>query len=175
MHGGQGNRADAGLRGERRGACGHAARHLGDHEVRAAATARVTTSSRPKRNEIALDLTALKGITVNAGERTAEVQAGATWAELDAATQAHGLATPGSRLSRTSVVSAVLGRAQGWLTPLHGTSRHVPHDLRCETAEVSALTAELLRHFEDTSTALRVLVPKPSGWTVHEGITVRAG
>ena len=47
--------------------------------------------------------------------------------------------------------------------------RHVPQALRCETSEVSALTPELLRHFEDTSTALRVLVPNQSGWTVHEG------
>jgi hypothetical protein len=46
---------------------------------------------------------------------------------------------------------------------------YVPHHLRCETSEVPALTTELLRHFEDTGNAFRVLVPHQSGWTVHEG------
>ncbi|MEU0882536.1 FAD-dependent oxidoreductase [Lentzea sp. NPDC005914] len=101
---------------------------------------RVTTSRRPGAGELAVDLTALKGITIRG--RTAEVQAGATWAELDAATQAHGLATPGPRLSYTSVVGAVLGRARGWLTPLHGTTRDNLVRAECVTADGRLVTTE---------------------------------
>src|SRR5204862_5840985 len=44
---------------------------------------------------IMIDLSLMKKITVDAANRSAVVEMGATWAEFDGATQAHGLATTG--------------------------------------------------------------------------------
>src|SRR4051812_45306539 len=54
-------------------------------------------------------------VVVDPGVRTARVAAGATWAELDAATQVHGLAASGPRVSRLEVTSTVTGGPSGWL------------------------------------------------------------
>ena len=50
-----------------------------------------------------LDLSPMRGVTVDPVARTAWVEGGATWAEVDGATQAHGLATPGGLISETGV------------------------------------------------------------------------
>ena len=55
-----------------------------------------------------------------ADERTAHVQAGATWADFDAATQAHGLASTGGLISHTGVAGLTLGGGIGWLMRAHG-------------------------------------------------------
>ncbi|MEJ3651539.1 FAD-binding oxidoreductase [Actinomycetes bacterium KLBMP 9759] len=70
--------------------------------------------------EIVIDLSALRGVTVDPVAGTAVVQGGATWAEVDAATQAHGLAVPGGRVSHTGVAGLTLGGGEGWLTCRHG-------------------------------------------------------
>ncbi|MDQ3740469.1 MAG: FAD-dependent oxidoreductase, partial [Actinomycetota bacterium] len=55
-------------------------------------------------------------ITVDPAARTVTVEAGATWAEVDAATQRHGLAVTGARLSGSPVA---LG-GDGWLVRAMG-------------------------------------------------------
>ncbi len=67
-----------------------------------------------------LDLSPLSGIKVRAEDRRAHVQAGATWAALDSATQHHGLATTGPTVSSVGVAGSVLGGATGWLSRAFG-------------------------------------------------------
>ncbi len=42
-------------------------------------------------------------------------EAGLTWGEFDAATQAHGLAVTGGRVSTTGIAGLALGSGSGWL------------------------------------------------------------
>ena len=64
---------------------------------------------------IMLDLSLMRDVVVDADARTARVQAGATWADFDAATQAHGLASTGGLISHTGVAGLTLGGGIGWL------------------------------------------------------------
>ena len=48
-----------------------------------------------------IDLTPMKAVSVDAAARRVRCGGGTTWAELDAATQAHGLAVPGGFVSHT--------------------------------------------------------------------------
>lgn len=61
------------------------------------------------------DLRGMKGITVDASAKTARVEAGCTWGEVDAATQEHALAVTGGRVSTTGVAGLALGSGSGWL------------------------------------------------------------
>ncbi|MFN5997260.1 MAG: FAD-binding oxidoreductase, partial [Paracoccaceae bacterium] len=67
-----------------------------------------------------LDLSQMCGVTVDPAARTAWVEGGATWAEVDAATQVHGLATPGGLISETGVGGLTLSGGVGWLRSKHG-------------------------------------------------------
>ncbi|HLZ85246.1 MAG TPA: FAD-binding oxidoreductase [Caulobacteraceae bacterium] len=69
-----------------------------------------------------LDLSLMKAITVDPERRTARVQGGALWRDMDAATQAHGLATTGGTVSNTGVGGLTLGGGIGWLGGLHGAT-----------------------------------------------------
>lgn len=64
---------------------------------------------------IVVDLAGLDGIEVDPAARVARVGGGVTWGELDAATQEHGLAVTGGRLSGLGVVGVALGEGSGWL------------------------------------------------------------
>jgi FAD/FMN-containing dehydrogenase len=69
---------------------------------------------------IMLDLSPMKEIVVDASARTVVAQAGTTWGEFDAATQKHGLATTGGRVTTTGIAGLTLGTGSGWLERLHG-------------------------------------------------------
>ena len=71
---------------------------------------------------VMIDLTPMKAVTVDAAARRARCGGGTTWGELDAATQAHGLAVPGGFVSRTGVAGLTLGGGLGWLSRLAGLS-----------------------------------------------------
>ncbi|WP_280304610.1 FAD-binding oxidoreductase [Nocardia abscessus] len=67
-----------------------------------------------------INLSALKGVAVNPETERARVGGGATMADMDAATQAHGLAVTGGVISDTGVGGLTLGGGMGWLTRMAG-------------------------------------------------------
>jgi len=67
-----------------------------------------------------IDLSPMQGIAVDAAARTARVEPGVRWAALDAAAQAHGLATTGGSVSDTGVAGLTLGGGLGWLAGRYG-------------------------------------------------------
>jgi len=67
-----------------------------------------------------VDLSAMKAISVDPSARTAEVEPGVTLAELDAATQAHGLAVPVGINSTTGIAGLALGGGFGWTSRAFG-------------------------------------------------------
>ncbi len=69
-----------------------------------------------------IDLSPMRGVRVSPDMRSASVQGGALWADVDAATQAHGLATPGGLISETGVAGLTLSGGVGWLRSAHGLS-----------------------------------------------------
>jgi FAD/FMN-containing dehydrogenase len=64
---------------------------------------------------VVVDLGPMKGIRVDPEARTARVQAGVLWGELDHETQAFGLATTGGIVTHTGVAGLTLGGGIGWL------------------------------------------------------------
>lgn len=69
---------------------------------------------------LTIDFSNMKTVRVDAGKRRAYVEPGATLANLDEATQAHGLATPVGINSTTGIAGLTLGGGFGWLTRKYG-------------------------------------------------------
>jgi FAD/FMN-containing dehydrogenase len=67
-----------------------------------------------------IDLAEMKAISVDPDAATATAQGGVTWAELNDATHAHGLAVTGGAVSSTGVAGLTLGGGLGWLMGKHG-------------------------------------------------------
>jgi FAD/FMN-containing dehydrogenase len=69
-----------------------------------------------------IDLSGMRQVTVDPGGRRAVAGGGATWADLDGATQGHGLAVTGGFISHTGIGGLTLGGGIGWLTQKAGLS-----------------------------------------------------
>jgi hypothetical protein len=65
---------------------------------------------------VVADLSEMNSVSVDADAKTARVGGGATWAEVDAATNPHGLAVPCGIISTTGVGGLTLGGGIGHLT-----------------------------------------------------------
>ncbi|HEX7096917.1 MAG TPA: FAD-binding oxidoreductase, partial [Acidimicrobiales bacterium] len=61
-----------------------------------------------------------KRVDVDVDQMLATVEPGVLWGEYDAATQAHGLASPGGEVSHTGVAGLTLGGGIGWLSRRFG-------------------------------------------------------
>jgi FAD/FMN-containing dehydrogenase len=64
---------------------------------------------------LVIDLSRMKGISVDPINRTATAQMGLTWGEFDRETHLYGLATTGGLISTTGVAGLTLGGGVGWL------------------------------------------------------------
>ncbi len=71
---------------------------------------------------LVIDLAPMKRVEVDPVGRRARVGAGCTWAEVDVATQSHGLVTPGGVFSGTGVAGLTLGGGFGWVRNKFGLS-----------------------------------------------------
>jgi FAD/FMN-containing dehydrogenase len=69
---------------------------------------------------LVIDLSPMKGVHVDPEARTVRAQGGLTWGELDAETQAFGLATTGGLVTTTGIAGFTLGGGIGWLMRKHG-------------------------------------------------------
>jgi FAD/FMN-containing dehydrogenase len=98
---------------------------------------------------IVIDLQPMNGVDVDPDKGTARVQGGAKWADLDGATQEHGLAVTGGRVSDTGVGGLSLGSGSGWLERPYGAT--------CESllsAEVVAADGSVVRASDDENADL---------------------
>lgn len=71
---------------------------------------------------VMVDLSKMRSVRVDPDKRIAYADGGATWADMDAATQVFGLATPGGLISETGVAGLTLSGGFGYLRGQHGLS-----------------------------------------------------
>jgi FAD/FMN-containing dehydrogenase len=98
---------------------------------------------------LVIDLSRMRDVRVDPKKRIAISQGGATWLDFDAATQAHGLVTPGGVVGSTGVTGLTLGGGIGHLTAQYG--------LTCDNliaAELVTPAGEIVRASEDQNPEL---------------------
>jgi FAD/FMN-containing dehydrogenase len=69
---------------------------------------------------LVIDLSRMRNVKVDPGRGVAISEGGATWLDFDAATQQHGLVTPGGVVGSTGVTGLALGGGIGHLTAQYG-------------------------------------------------------
>jgi FAD/FMN-containing dehydrogenase len=97
---------------------------------------------------LVIDVRGMADIRVDPERRVARVGAGATWSALDRATQAHGLATTGGRVSSTGVAGLTLGGGSGWLERKHGLACDNLLAVELVTADGEIVRASAHKHPE---------------------------
>ena len=90
---------------------------------------------------VVVDLSQLRAVAVDPVGRTATAQGGCTLADLDAATQEHGLATPLGVVTKTGIAGLTLSGGIGWLRRKHGLSCDNLISARVVTAEGEVVIA----------------------------------
>jgi FAD/FMN-containing dehydrogenase len=95
---------------------------------------------------IVIDLSAMRAVSVDPAGRTAHVQGGALWGDVDHETQAHDLATTGGIVSHTGVGGVSLGGGIGWLMRKHGLTVDNLLEAEVVTAEGDIVRASAHDH-----------------------------
>jgi FAD/FMN-containing dehydrogenase len=88
-----------------------------------------------------ISLAAMNEVRVQPAQRRASCAGGATWSNVDNATQAHGLAVTGGFISHTGIGGLTLGGGFGWLTRMLGLSCDNLVGAEVVTADAQILTA----------------------------------
>lgn len=88
-----------------------------------------------------IDLSLMRNVSVNPDAKTAFVDGGAIWADVDSATQEYGLATPGGLISDTGVAGLTLSGGIGWLRSRYGLCIDNILSMEVVTADGHLLTA----------------------------------
>src|SRR4051812_36042152 len=103
---------------------------------------------------IVLDLAAFKKVDIDPAGKIVRAGAGLMWGELDAATQEHGLAVTGGRVSTTGIGGLTLGSGSGWLERKFGLTCDSLMSARVVLADGSIVTASPFQN-EDLFWGLR--------------------
>src|SRR5205807_6090465 len=88
-----------------------------------------------------LDLALMNGVVVDPEAKTAIVQGGALWGDVDRETQAFGLVAPGGIVSDTGVAGLTLGGGEGWVRRKYGLACDNLVEAQLVTAEGSVVKA----------------------------------
>ena len=95
---------------------------------------------------VVLDLADVNTVSVDPAAATVRVGAGATLAEIDAATEPHGLVVPMGVVSSTGIAGLTLGGGVGWLTRPHGLTADSLVAVELVTADGRQVTASETEH-----------------------------
>jgi len=95
---------------------------------------------------LVIDLSRMKAAKVDAKARRVTIEGGATLADLDAATQAHGLATPVGINSTTGLAGLTLGGGFGWLSRKYGMTIDNLESVEAVTAAGEVVKASAKEH-----------------------------
>jgi hypothetical protein len=95
---------------------------------------------------LVIDLSAMREVAVDPAARTARAQGGATWGDVDRATQAHDLATTGGLITTTGIGGFTLGGGIGWLTRKHGMAVDNLLSVELVTAASDRISASATEH-----------------------------
>ena len=88
-----------------------------------------------------IDMRRMNSTEVDPAARTITVGGGALWKDFDAATQPHGLAATGGRVSTTGISGLTLGGGSGWLERKFGLACDNLLSVRMVTADGRTVTA----------------------------------
>ena len=121
----------------------HAVRFAGDHGVLLSVygAGHNLAGNAVSDGGVMISFRNMNGVQVDHAARTARVQPGATLGDLDAATQAHGLAVPTGINSTTGIAGLTLGGGFGWLSRKHGMSIDNLISARVVTADGNLVVA----------------------------------
>jgi FAD/FMN-containing dehydrogenase len=95
---------------------------------------------------LVIDLSFMTDVAVDPLARTARVQGGARWADVDRATQRHGLATTGGEASITGVAGLTLGGGMGVLHRAYGLACDNLRSIEIVTADGQLRRASRTEH-----------------------------
>jgi FAD/FMN-containing dehydrogenase len=98
---------------------------------------------------LVIDLSPMKGISVDPVAHTARAEAGVLWGELDRETQLFGLATVGGIVTHTGIAGLTLGGGLGWLMRKFGATVD-----NLVSADVVTAEGELVRASEEANPEL---------------------